>query len=129
MIKKLSPTVFLRVALGITICGHGIMKVIGGPVFWQTLGGLPPFVPDVAQLQLALGIVAMLIELVGGVFLVVNYRVREAALAIVAVMLVAFSYHLPSVKDFSSLMRNTWPLELALVYVAIAMMHPAKKSS
>ncbi len=123
----MSGTVFLRVAMGVTMFLHGVMKLIGGPQFWETLGGLPPFVPDHPILQIGLGVLATLIELLGGLALIVGFRVRESSLAIVAVMLIAFSYHFSNVKDFSSLMRNTWPLELALVYFAIALMHWKKK--
>jgi len=125
--KSLSPTAFLRITLGATICGHGIMKVMGGPGFWEALGGMPPMIPDIAWLQMILGSLATLVELLGGLCLVLNFRVRLAAIAIVVIMLFAFSYHLPNVKDFRTLMTNTWPLEMAFVYASIAWMHPGKK--
>lgn len=81
-------------------------------------------VPDIGWLELGLGVVATLIELLGGLMLILGWRVRLAAIALVAVMLVAFTYHLPNVDGFRTLMTNTWPLELALVIGALAWMHP-----
>lgn len=120
---------FLRIAMGTVMLLHGVMKVMGGPAFWRNLGGLPPMVPDIGWLELGLGVVATLIELVGGLMLILGWQVRMAAVALVAVMLVAFTYHLPNVDGFRTLMTNTWPLELALVIGAIAWMHPGSGRS
>lgn len=117
---------FLRIAMGVVMLLHGVMKAMGGPSFWQNLGGLPPMVPDIGWLELGLGVAATLIELVGGLMLILGWRVRLAAVAIVSVMLVAFTYHLPNVDGFRTLMTNTWPLELAFVYATIAWLHPGK---
>jgi putative oxidoreductase len=117
---------FLRISMGLVMFLHGIMKVLGGPTFWQTLGGLPPMVPEIPWLRMSLGIVATFIELLGGLLLIINWRVRDASISIVLVMIAAFTYHLPNVDGFRSLMMNTWPLELALVYAAIAWLHPTK---
>lgn len=108
---------------------HGLMKLMGGPSFWENLGGLPPIVPDIGWLQLILGLIAALIECVGGILVIAGYGVRWASIAIALVMLVAFTYHIPNVNSFDTLMYNTWPLEIGLVFAALAVINPRRKAT
>lgn len=120
--KSLNAYAFLRISMGIAIALHGLMKALAGPSFWKKLGSMPPMIPDVEFLHYLLGTLAMLIELVGGILIAIGIKVRISSIAVVAVLLAAFAYHAESIKGFESLMRNSWPLELALVFCAIALM-------
>jgi len=102
---------------------HGLMKLIAGPEFWQTLGGMPIFMPEIPWLRTVAGSTAMLIEIIGGLAVVFGYRVKVAATAIAFVMLCAFSKELVNIHDFRTLMLNTWPLEIGSVFVCIALIY------
>ncbi len=115
-----SAYLFLRISMGIFMACHGLMKLLSGPSFLQQLGSMPPFVPDIPALHTALGVIATAIELVGGILVALGIQQRLACLLIVTVMLSAFSYHLQQVTGFTSLMQNTWPLEIACVFGALA---------
>lgn len=113
---------FLRISMGGFMACHGLMKLLSGSAFLQQLGSLPPFVPDIPALQTVLGVIATAIELVGGTLVALGIQQRLASLLIVVVMLVAFSYHMQQITGFTSLMQNTWPLEIACVFGALAFM-------
>jgi putative oxidoreductase len=125
--KKLDGLTFLRVSMGVLMMLHGLMKILGGGTFLQNLGGLPPFVPDVAWLKMGLGTIAMLIELVGGLAIMIGFKVRWASILVVLVMLCAFTYHIQNIHSFSTLMYNTWPLEIAFVFASLAILNPSSK--
>ena len=119
----------LRIAAGTPMMLHGLMKLTSGPTFWENLGGLPPMIPDIGWLKLTLGLIAALIEFAGGILVIAGYGVRCASIAIVLVMLIAFTYHIPNINSFNALMYNTWPLEIGLVFAAIAVINPGRKLS
>jgi uncharacterized membrane protein YphA (DoxX/SURF4 family) len=125
--KKLDGLTFLRVSMGVIMMMHGMMKILGGRVFLENLGGLPPFIPDIGWLKFGLGTIAMLIELVGGLLIVIGFKVRCASVLMVLVMLVAFTYHIQNIHDISTLMYNTWPLEIAFVFASLAILNPSSK--
>jgi putative oxidoreductase len=118
----------LRIAMGTMMILHGLMKIAGGIEFIQKLGGLPPFVPNNSTLHLILGFLVVIIEIAGGIGILTGYQFRIACVLLILVLLSGFTYHLGSVKDFSSLMRNTWPLEIAFVFIALYFIGPGKKS-
>lgn len=118
--------IFLRITMGVAMMLHGIMKLIGGPSFWEKLGGMPPLVPEIPTVEMVLGFLAMAIELVGGLFVAIGYKVRLSAFAIVGVMVVAFIYHAQSINSFGSFVRNSWPLEIGLVFLSIAFIHSSR---
>ena len=68
-----------------------------------------------------------MMRVAGGIGIVTGYKFKIAGMMLILVLLPAFAYHLGSVKDFSTLMRNTWPLELAFVFLALYFIGPGKK--
>ena len=105
---------------------HGIMKIVSGLDFIQRLGGMPPFVPDNPKVHLVLGMIAVLFEIVGGLGAVTGFRFKTACIMIILVMIPAFLYHLGNVNSFVTLMRNSWPLEIAFVFFAFFLIGPGK---
>lgn len=118
---------FLQVSLGAVMALHGLSKFTAGADHLAYIGGMPPFVPENATLHLVLGILAAGIELFGGLAVALGFKVRWACLALVLVLLGAISYHVTQVQGFTSLMLNTWPLELAFVFISLAVIGPVKK--
>jgi putative oxidoreductase len=113
---------FLRYSMGGMFVLHGLSKVIGGTGVLTYVGGMPPFAPhDSPRLQLVLGSLAAAFEILGGLGVITGFKFRQACLLIILVMLAATTYHMSLVKDFSSLMANTWPIEILFVFVSLLM--------
>ena len=101
------PHAILRIGTGLLFLQHGLQKLFG------VLGGVPPSggrVPLTSELGLA-GI----LELGGGLLLVVGLATRPVAVLLMLEMIVAFStVHMP---------MGGWPIqnggELALLYLII----------
>jgi uncharacterized membrane protein YphA (DoxX/SURF4 family) len=111
---------FLRYSLGTVLALHGLSKILGGTAALTYIGGMPPFAPhNNPNAQLALGALAATAELLGGIGVATGILYRYACVLAIAVLAAAFSFHVTQVHDFSSLMLNTWPLELALVFAGL----------
>ena len=110
---------FLRYSIGAMFVLHGLAKVFGGIETIRYVGGMPPFVPQIPTLQLALGLVATALEIVGGLGLITGFKLRYSAGLLSVILLAATSYHMTQVSSFSTLMTNTWPLELFFVTAAL----------
>jgi len=117
---------FFRLSMGTMMVLHGMMKIVGGIEFIRRLGGMPPGVPENATLQVFLGLTAVAFEILGGIGVAAGFRFKTACILIVLVMIPAFLYHLGSVSDFESFVRNAWPLELAFVFSAFVFIGPGK---
>ena len=124
--KEKTGLLFLRISMGAMMTLHGLMKVLKGMDFMEKLGSMPPFFPDNPTLHTLLGIIATIIELGGGILLMIGYRAREASIAIATVLIFAFAYHCNQISDFESFVRNAWPLEMAFVFIALAIINPKR---
>jgi putative oxidoreductase len=100
-LDKWAPTI-IRLVLGLIFINHGWGKV-QGMVSWLNGSGWG-FVGNVSHIGFLVilppvvwAILATLAEFVGGILVVVGYRVKPAALSLACVMLVAiFGVHLPA---------------------------------
>jgi putative oxidoreductase len=110
---------FLRVSMGAMMALHGLAKIVGGGDTLRYVAGMVPQMPDDPTLRLVMGGLAAAMELVGGIGLIIGCHVRWAAGMLIVVLAAALCAHLGAVKDFPSLMLNTWPLELIFVMVAL----------
>ena len=102
----------LRVGLGCAFIAHGWPKVAGGPEVWTGVGNMAG-----TPAPAAFGLVAGLVELLGGVLLILGLFLRVAALFLAAQMAVAlFRVHLPAGHPY-----NIWshPLEDGVVFVGL----------
>lgn len=80
----------LRLAMGVVIFPHGAQKMLGwfgGPGF----GGTMQFFTGMVHVPAFLGVLAILAEFLGSIFLILGVLTRFAALAITTNMLVAVS--------------------------------------
>jgi uncharacterized membrane protein YphA (DoxX/SURF4 family) len=111
---------FIRYSLGTVLALHGASKLLGGAAALTYIGGMPPFAPhNSPNEQLLLGGLAATAELLGGLGVATGVLYRYACALSILVLAAAFSFHITQVHDFSSLMLNTWPLELALVFAGL----------
>jgi putative oxidoreductase len=111
---------FIRYSLGTVLALHGLSKILGGAAALTYVGGMPPFAPhNSPTIQLILGSMAATAEILGGLGVATGVYFRYACALAILVLASAFSFHATQVHDFSSLMLNTWPLELALVFAGL----------
>jgi uncharacterized membrane protein YphA (DoxX/SURF4 family) len=115
-----------RLSMGTIMVLHGLSKVLGGSAVLQYVGGMPPFAPSDPHAQLILGSIAAAFEIIGGLGVITGIGFRLACTMLVVLLLAATSYHMTQVKDFSSLMMNTWPLELAFVFGSFILIGPGE---
>ncbi len=118
--------VLFRLSMGSLMVLHGLSKFAGGTGTLQYVGGMPPFAPANPHLQLALGILAAAFEVIGGLGVITGVKFRWACTMLILVLLGATSYHMTQVKDFSSLMMNTWSLELIFVFASFLLIGPGE---
>jgi putative oxidoreductase len=109
----------LRLALGIMFVAHGLLKVmvftLPGTVAYFDSIGLPGF----------LAYLVTFAEILGGSLMILGYRTRMVALALVPVLLGATWAHLGNGWVFSN-PNGGWeyPLFLVVVSVAVALLGP-----
>lgn len=117
----------LRVGIGVMFIFHGIPKLLGGPDAWHGLAqfGLP-FLPE-GIISTAFGFSAMAVEIIGGILLAVGKFHQLASLSLAGVMAVALSTKLGKVTGINDFAKEAgWPLELLIVFVALALMGPGR---
>ena len=117
----------LRVGIGVMFVFHGIPKLLDGPDAWHGLAqfGLP-FLPK-GIISTAFGFSAMAVELVGGLLLVLGKFHQLVSLSLAGVMAVALSTKISKASGISDFAEEAgWPLELMIVFVALAIMGPGK---
>lgn len=111
---------FIRYSIGTVLALHGLSKLLGGAATLTYVGGMPPFAPhNSPTAQLILGAVAAAFEIIGGVGVATGCYYKTACISAILVLAGAASYHLTQVSSFSTLMLNTWPIELLLVFVGL----------
>ncbi|HNX04922.1 MAG TPA: DoxX family protein [Opitutales bacterium] len=115
-----------RLSMGTIMVLHGLSKLLGGSMALQYVGGMPPFAPSNPNAQLVLGSIAAAFEILGGLGVLTGIGFRAACAMLVLVLLGATSYHMTQVTNFSSLMMNTWPLELAFVFASFLFIGPGE---
>jgi putative oxidoreductase len=120
--------VLFRLSMGTIMVLHGLSKFLGGAATLQYVGGMPPFAPANPNLQLTIGTIAAAFEVIGGLGVITGIKFRWACAMLILVLLGATSYHLTQVTNFSSLMLNTWPLELAFVFASFLLIGPGECS-
>lgn len=105
-----------RIILGVVFIAHGSQKVLGafgGYGLEATVGyfaknlGIPPF----------LGYLASFTEFFGGIFLLIGFLTRPAALGIFITMCVAFTIHLPA----GFFLPNGFEYTFVLAFIALAL--------
>lgn len=112
-------TAILRLTLGIMFVAHGMLKIM---VF--TLPGTVAFF-DSLGLPAVLAYLVTFAEIGGGALLIIGYRTRQVALALIPILLGATWIHLGNGWVFSN-PNGGWeyPLFLVMVAVVVALQGP-----
>jgi putative oxidoreductase len=106
---------------------HGVFKVMGGPERWVNLGnsldviGLPFPGPP-----LLWGLLATLMELVGGMLLILGLAFRPALVGLIGTMTVATLFLLSA--DEPKWTQWSHPLTVGLVFISMMLLGPGPYS-
>ena len=114
----------LRVGIGFMFILHGATKIGAGSETWQNVGSAMQYIGITFGYQ-AWGFVAGLAELVGGFALMLGLFTRPFAVVLLFVMVVASIMLIASGQPSS---KWSHPVELGVVFVAIALMGPGRYS-
>ena len=115
----------LRIGIGILYVFHGVPKYLKGPDTWTWLGSQTAVLGNGWEFTYPLlGLVAATVETFGGVLLVLGIFFRTSCILLVFTMLVAFLSHFPVEGNW--LIEAGWPLEMSLVFLALAFIGPGK---
>ena len=118
--------VILRVGLGFTsLFLRGIWQLAGGPERWEQMGGAMAYF-GITFAPVFWGLLASLIEAVGGLCLLIGLFVRSAAALLILTMFVICVYHLNN--SGTLLMARAHAVELAIGYTALLFMGAGKFS-
>jgi putative oxidoreductase len=113
----------LRVGFGLSfILLHGWRKIAGGPERWERLGSALEYL-GINFLHTFWGFMAAVAEVGGGLLILLGILFRPALSLMIITMFVAFYQHL---AKGDGILRAAYPLEMALVLIALFIMGPGK---
>ncbi len=115
---------FLRVGLGVMFIIHGLPKIMGGPGQWEKLGHAMAFL-GMKSFPTFWGFMAAFSECFGGILLILGLFFRPASLLLMVTMIVAAVMLVKTGRGFVEYSR---PMEMAMVFAALALIGPGKYS-
>jgi putative oxidoreductase len=115
---------FLRLGLGAMFIYHGAPKLAGGAALWQQLGAAMGYL-GIHFLPTFWGFMAAVAEFGGGLLLLAGLLFAPACLLLAFDMVVAALMHL---GQGQGLPVASQPIELAIVFVALALIGPGRFS-
>ena len=116
----------LRVGVGVSLCvAHGWDKLMGGPEKWAKVGAAGMSTFGIDQGLQAFGLIASLSESIFALMVAVGLLTRSAATLAALTMFTAMAMHIDNGDSFGKISH---PLELGVVFAAIALMGPGRLS-
>lgn len=114
----------IRLILGATFIAHGLMKFLGGTSALEGVGSaMQSF--GITAFPVFFGGIAALCELLGGLLILIGYKFRIGAFAILLVMVVATYKNFDGLNSFKNF---AWSLELAAVFLGLLFIGPGRYS-
>lgn len=117
----------IRVGLGIMFIYHGYPKLTGGVKMWEELGSATGYV-GIHFLPAMWGLLAALVETVGGVLLILGLGFRLACILLFINMLVAISFHLHQTGPMGGIDGAAHAIEIAVVFAGLLFVGPGTYS-
>lgn len=114
----------MRLGLGLMFILHGYPKLVGGPERWEGIGGAMKTI-GIDFLPLFWGLSATLVELIGGLFLILGLFFRPTCLLLAFTMLIAALFHL---SKGDGVMGSSHAIELGIVFVGLLFVGPGRYS-
>jgi putative oxidoreductase len=114
----------IRVGLGSMMIYHGFPKVTGGPHAWASLGSATRYM-GIHFLPVIWGLLAALIETLGGFLVIIGLAFRPAVILLALNLFVAAASHL---CKGDGLFEASHAIELAIVFAGLIFIGPGKYS-
>lgn len=114
----------LRIGIGVAFALHGLPKMMGGPPYWQQVGGAMGNL-GINFLPSFWGFMAAFAELVGGVLLAIGLFFRPVTFLLAFTMLIALLSHLSRSDEFNG---YSHALESMILFVSLYFIGPGKYS-
>jgi putative oxidoreductase len=114
----------IRIGLGLMFIYHGLPKLEGGVDSWKALGSSTKYV-GIHFLPVFWGLMAALVETVGGVLLVIGLAFRPVCLLLVVNLIVAAFFHF---GKGDGLMGASHAIEDAVMFAGLLFLGPGKYS-
>ncbi|MFP4369083.1 MAG: DoxX family protein [Candidatus Kapaibacterium sp.] len=118
----------LRIGLGIMMVIHGSLKFAGGEEA-LTWTGSAVSIFGFSSGHMFFGIIAAMIEIIGGLLLALGFFHKLAALALLLVMIMASIYEINANTGFSdTFVKASHPVKIGIVYLSLIISGPGKYS-
>jgi len=114
----------IRLGLGLMFIYHGYPKLVGGPHMWEGLGTSTKYV-GIHFLPLMWGLLAALVETVGGVLLIIGLAFRPVCLLLIINLVVAA---LSQYRQGGGLGDAAHAIEDAIMFAGLLFIGPGKYS-
>lgn len=120
---KNTGLLIIRVALGSMFILYGYPKITGGPEMWKGVGSAMGHF-GISFGHTFWGLLAAIVETLGGFLLIIGLSFRPTALLLAFVMLTAALHHYKT----EGFMSAGHPFELLAVFIGLAFVGPGKYS-
>lgn len=120
----------MRIGLGSLMIHHGVLKFMSGPGTLEGVGkSLSVF--GLTLFPLFMGVIAALIEALGGFLFMLGYKFRLVSFFLFCVMFIAASwtYDMNSNLGFAVIGKMAQPIELGVVFLGLLFIGPGKYSA
>lgn len=121
---KNTGLLIIRIGVGVMFITHGYPKLVGGPDYWEAVGKAMGHI-GIHFLPVLWGLLAALVETLGGIFLIIGFFFRPTALLLAFTMLIATLQHL---KSGDALMVASHAIEIGAVFLGLSFLGPGKYS-
>ena len=118
----------IRVGLGIMFIYHGFPKLTGGVKTWEGLGTATNVV-GIHIWPMIWGLLAALIEAVGGFLLIIGLAFRPVCLSLMIELIVAALFMLHQTGSDGGLMAASHAIEDAIMFAGLLFVGPGKYSA
>lgn len=114
----------IRFVIGMAMMFHGIPKVMGGGAAFELIGKAME-VYGIGVYPAFWGCIAALTETIGGLLVLIGYKMRYAGLLLAFMFVTAFLSKYAPDEPF---IKYAWPLELLGVFLGLAFVGPGRFS-
>lgn len=114
----------LRIGLGILYIFHGLPKFIGGPEVWKEYGEAMQYL-GISAYPMVFGFLAAIIEVFGGLFLIIGLYMKPVLILLIITMIVATFQLIGEGNPYSI---YSHPLKMIVVFLAMLLTGPGKHS-
>lgn len=121
---KHTGLLLMRVGLGIIYITHGYPKLLGGTAMWEGVGGAMGQV-GITAFPAVWGLLAGVVETVGGLFLIIGFFFRPSAILLAFVMLIASLSHFGAGEGLAG---ASHAIKMSVVFLGLSFVGPGKYS-